>query len=143
MAENKTKPTEQSVEAFLEAVTPAARRQDAQALCAMMARISGEAPRMWGPTIVGFGQYHYRYDSGREGDMLRVGFSPRKPALVLYLARNFPRGAELMARLGKFTTGGSCTYVKRLADVDLAVLEELIAASLAHMRETYPETPDR
>ena len=140
MAENKTKPTEQSVEAFLEAVTPEARRQDAQAVCAMMARISGEAPRMWGPTIVGFGQYHYRYDSGREGDMLRVGFSPRKPALVLYVARSFPRGAELMARLGKFATGGSCTYVKQLADVDLAVLEELIAASLAHMRETYPET---
>ncbi len=140
MAGNKTKPTQQSVEAFLDAVTPDARREDAKALCAMMQRLSGEPPRMWGPTIVGFGQYHYRYESGREGDLCRVGFSPRKPAHVLYVAGGSPRHAELKARLGKVSSGAACLYLKRLADVDTAVLEEMIAESLAYMREAYPET---
>ena len=140
MPENKTKATQQSVEAFLDAVTPEARREDARALCALMQRLSGEAPKMWGPTIVGFGQYRYRYESGREGDMCRLGFSPRKPAHVLYVASGSPRHAELKARLGKVSSGASCLYVKRLADVDTAVLEEMITESLAYMLRTYPET---
>ena len=140
MAGNKTKPTQQSVEAFLDTVTPEARREDAKALCAMMQRLSGEPPKMWGPTIVGFGQYHYRYESGREGDMCRVGFSPRKRAHVLYVSGGSPRHAELKARLGKVSSGASCLYVKRLADVDTAVLEEMISESLAYMIRTYPET---
>ncbi len=108
MAENKTKPTQQSVEAFLQAVTPEVRRQDAEAVCAMMARLSGQPATMWGPTIVGFGQYHYRYESGREGDMPRVGFAPRKAAMVLYIAGGFPRHAELVGGLGKLTKNVGC-----------------------------------
>lgn len=92
---------------------------------------------MWGPSIVGFGTYHYRYDSGREGDMLRVGFSPRKAALTLYIMAGFDRYEELMARLGKYKTGKSCLYIKRLADIDLAVLQELVKGSLAYLAEKY------
>lgn len=139
MAENKTKQTEASVADFLAAVEPAQRRDDARAVCAMMERISGEPPAMWGPTIVGFGRYHYRYDSGHEGDMARIGFSPRRAALTLYIAGGFPRHADLMARLGKYSTGKSCLYLKRLSDVDREVLEALIEESLAYMEATYPE----
>ena len=141
MAENKTKPTQQSVEAFLQAVTPEVRRQDAEVVCALMARLSGQPATLWGPTIVGFGQYHYRYESGREGDMPRVGFSPRKAAMVLYIGGGFPRHAELVSRLGKLTKTVGCLYVKRLPDIHQAVLETLIAESLAHMRKAYPDGP--
>lgn len=122
---NKTQPTSASVEAFLDAVNPPGRRDDAAAVCAIMARVSGEPPRMWGPGIVGFGVRRYVYESGRAGEVLKIGFSPRKPALVLYISA---AAAEdpLVARLGKVTTGKSCIYVKRLADIDLAVLETLI-----------------
>ena len=138
MAENKTKPTAVSVEAFLEGVTPDARREDGRALCALMQRVSGYPPTMWGPTIVGFGQYRYRTDAGREGDILRVGFSPRKPATVLYIHAGSPRHDELMPRLGKHSTGKSCIYVKRLSDLDLAVLEEVVRASLEHLEVLHP-----
>ncbi len=138
MAESKTKATNVSVESFLDAVEPAQRCEDARAVCAMMARVSGEPPKMWGPSIVGFGSYHYKYDSGREGDMARIGFSPRKAALVLYLVDGFPRHAELLARLGKHSTGKSCLYINKLADVDQGVLEELMRSSLAYMDEKYP-----
>lgn len=140
MAENKTKPTGVSVAAFLDSVEPAQRRDDGRAVCAMMERISGEPPAMWGPSIVGFGRYHYRYESGHEGDMCRIGFSPRKANLVLYIADGFPRHADLMARLGKYKTGKSCLYLNRLSDVDHEVLETLIAESLAYMKTAYPET---
>ena len=138
MAKNKTQPTATSVDAFLAAVEPEARRQDARALCEMMARLSSEPPVLWGPTIVGFGSYHYRYDSGREGDIPRVGFSPRKPAHVLYINGGFPRYETLVSKLGKLSRGKSCLYVKRLGDIDLEVLEALIAESLAHLREVHP-----
>jgi len=127
---NKTVPTAVSVQAFMEGVSPPARREDAERLCEMMARLSGEPARMWGPTIVGFGVRRYRYESGREGEILKVGFSPRKPAFVLYVT-GAAQGDPLVARLGKFTTGKSCIYVKRLADIDLAVLEALIVRTLA------------
>ncbi len=136
-SDNKTQPTLALVEAFLDTVTPDARREDARALCALMARLSGEPATMWGPTIIGFGAYHYRYESGREGDMPRVAFSPRRPALVLYIS-DFPQRDALVARIGRHTAGKGCLYAKGLADLDLAVLEALIAGSLAWMREAYP-----
>jgi len=139
MAETKTKPTPVSVDAFIAAAEPPQRRDDARVIDALLRRVSGEAPKMWGPSIVGYGQYHYRYDSGREGDMCRLGFSPRKAQLVLYIMNGFAGEAELMARLGKHSTGVSCLYIKKLADVDLDVLEELARRSLAYMAEKYPE----
>jgi hypothetical protein len=127
---NKTRPTAVSVDDFLAGVTPESRRADALALHEMMARLSGEPAQMWGPSIVGFGLRRYRYESGREGEILKVGFSPRKSAMVLYAvgeAENNPAAAAL----GKVTTGKGCIYVKTLADIDLARLEALIVVSLA------------
>ena len=126
---NKTQPTPVPVEAFLAGVTPDARREDALALSTLMARLSGEPARMWGSAIVGFGVRRYRYDSGREGEILKIGFSPRKAALALYIVAS-AQDDPLVARLGKFTTGKSCIHVKRLADIDLAVLEALIVRTL-------------
>lgn len=141
MAENKTRPTAVGVADFLAAVPNAQRREDAKQVCAMMERLSGEPPVMWGPSIVGFGSYHYRYDSGREGDMARIGFSPRSTSLVLYLDDHGYRGREdQLARLGKHKTGVSCLYINKLADVDLGVLEEMIAGTLTYMDEKYPRT---
>lgn len=130
MAETKTKPTDVSVDAFLEAVEHPVRRADGQAIRAMMERITGQTAVMWGPTIVGFGTYHYRYDSGHEGDMCRVGFSPRSANLVLYTG-GFPEYAALLERLGKHKLSKACLYLNKLADVDLAVLEEIVARSYA------------
>ena len=137
MAELKTKPTEVSADAFIHAVPDPQRREDARTLRAMMERLSGRPATMWGSTIVGFGQYHYRYDSGHEGDMPRIAFSPRDRELVLYLDR--PQAQALMDRLGKYRTSKACIYIKRLADVDMDVLEALAAESLASMREKYPD----
>jgi hypothetical protein len=134
-AELKTRPTGAAVEAFLDA---APRREDAHRVAAIMAEVSGEPATMWGPGIVGYGHYHYRYDSGREGDMCRIGFSPRKAALTLYIDAGDPARADALARLGKHTTGKSCLYIKRLADVDEGVLRELIAAAWDDMRARHP-----
>jgi len=138
VAENKTQATDADVAAFLDAVEPNQRRADGKTVRAMMERISGEPPVLWGPSIIGFGRCHYRYDSGREGDMPRIGFSPRKASLVLYVVFGFPPFDEIMGRLGKYTTSKSCLYIKKLADVDMAVLEELIRASWEDMVERYP-----
>jgi hypothetical protein len=131
MPENKTVETDASVDAFLDTVPSETRRADAREVLEMMRRVTGTEPRMWGPSIVGFGKYHYRYESGHEGEFLRIGFSPRKANLALYLTRKGDGHAALLARLGKHRTGVSCLYVNRLADVDLAVLESLVAASWA------------
>jgi hypothetical protein len=139
VAENKTKPTEVSVDDFLDAVPDPQRREDGKKVRAMLARVSGFPARMWGPSIVGFGSYRYKYESGREGTMCRLGFSPRAKELVLYIVEGFPRHQHLMDRLGKYRTGKSCLYVKRLSDVDEEVLEELARESLGHMRQRYPE----
>ena len=128
MAENKTKATVASVDDFLDAVADPQRREDGKALRAMMERVSGEPAAMWGPSIVGFGVHRYKYESGREGEICRIGFSPRSTGLVLY--GGFLRSPALLARLGKHKTGKGCLYVKRLADVDAAVLEEMAAAAL-------------
>ena len=132
---NKTVATGEAVEDMLSRIEPPERQADARVLAALMARLSGEPATMWGLAIVGFGRYHYRYDSGREGDSLRIGFASRKAELVLYLAGL--DDADLTA-LGKHRHGKGCLYVKRLRDIDMAALETLIATSLAHMDEAYP-----
>lgn len=137
MAENKTKPTQVSVAAFLDAVEPPQRREDGKTVCAMMERICGEPPVMWGPSIIGFGSYTYRCGR-REESAPRSGFSPRKAATVVYLVPGYDGKDEQLARLGKHTTGASCLYIKKLADVDLKVLEEMMRDSLAYMDEKYP-----
>lgn len=137
MAENKTKPGTQDPNDFINTVLPDWKRDDARTIAAMMERLSGEPPVMWGPSIIGFGQYHYRYESGREGDTMLTGFSPRKTALTLYVMGGFKSRPDLMEKLGNFKTGKSCLYVKRLSDIDMAVLEELIAADIAYMRANY------
>jgi Domain of unknown function (DU1801) len=139
MATNKTQQTDSSVNAFLATIADETQRQDAQRLVALMKSLSGHPPRLWGPSIIGFGSYHYKYDSGREGTSLRIGFSPRKGQTVLYIVGGFPRHADLMARLGKYKTGKSCLYIKRLSDVDWNVLEELCKASFDWMAENYPD----
>ncbi|WHO39558.1 DUF1801 domain-containing protein [Sphingobium sp. AP49] len=133
--DNKTTETAVDVAAYLDGVEPAERQADGHIVAALMARLSGEPARMWGPSIIGFGRYHYRYDSGREGDMCRIGFSPRKAELVFYLAGL--DDADLVP-LGKYRRGKGCLYVKRLDNIDMAVLEALIGKSLAHMDGLYP-----
>jgi hypothetical protein len=135
-ANNKTKPHDADVQAFLDQVEPARRREDGQVLLEMMGEITGEPPKMWGPTIIGFGEYRYRYESGREGDWFLCGFSPRKASLSLYIMGGFEGHDDLMARLGKHKTGKSCLYINKLDDVDLEVLRELVAASAEHVRTT-------
>lgn len=132
---NKTGETDASVEAFLKQVEPPERQSDAREVVTLMNRLSGEPARMWGGSIIGFGRYHYRYDSGREGDMCRIGFAPRKAEQVFYLA-----GLDEtdFSALGKHRRGKGCLYVKRLSGIDMAVLERLIVKSLDHMDRTYP-----
>lgn len=137
MAENKTKATNESVSEFLDDVPNETRRRDGYAVLELMKEITGEEPKMWGPTMVGFGSYHYKYESGREGDMFVVGFSPRKTSLTLYLATGFPRYDELMQKLGKYKTSKACLYINKLADVDQAVLRELIQQSVAYAHQKY------
>ncbi len=138
MAENKTKQTSETVSAFLDRVPDPDRRRDAAELCDILAELSGEPAAMWGTNIIGFGRYRYRYESGREGEMMRIGFSPRAKELVLYAMDGFPPYDELLARLGKHKTGKACLYIKRLDDVDRDALPELVAASLAHVNSLYP-----
>lgn len=137
MSENKTKPTGASVSKFLNSVENARRKADARVVNAMMERITGEKGKMWGPTMVGFGRYHYKYDSGREGDLFLTGFSPRKASLVLYIMPGYGKFDDIMARLGKHRTGKSCLYINKLDDIDLDVLEELISKSVTWMKNKY------
>ncbi|MEV1288721.1 DUF1801 domain-containing protein [Micromonospora sp. NPDC049679] len=134
MATLKTSRTTASVDDFLAAVPDDARRRDALTVCDLMTRVCGEPPAMWGESIVGFGSRPLRYASGRELDWPVVGFSPRKAALTLYILAGFTGYEQFLARLGKHSTGKSCLYIKRLDDVDLDVLEELLAASVAGLR---------
>lgn len=136
MAENKTRPTKISVTGFIKGLTDPARRSDAKALVKMMQSAAGEKPQMWGPSIIGFGSYHYKYESGREGDMPVIAFSPRKGATVLYGMTGFSGAAALLAKLGKHKTGKGCLYVKKLADLDQSVLQDLVVKSLAAKRHS-------
>lgn len=133
-AENKTKATSASVSGFIGAIADPVRQADARALVDLMQAATGEKPKMWGPSIIGFGSHHYVYDTGREGDMPLVGFSPRKAATVLYGLKGFHGSEALLARLGKHTEGGGCLYVKKLADVDPKVLKEIVVKSVAAKR---------
>ena len=136
MAELKTKPNDASVEAFLSSIEDSQRRIDCRALLKLMKQATRAKPTMWGTSIVGFGTYHYKYASGREGDWFTVGFSPRKRDLSLYLMGGFAQNPELLKRLGKHKTGKCCLYVKRLVDVDVDVLRELIVRSIRDLSKT-------
>jgi hypothetical protein len=138
MADNKTKPTKVSVAAFIDALTDQTSRADAKALVKLMQSATGEKAKMWGPSIIGFGSYHYTYESGREGDAPLIGFSPRKAATVLYGATGCGDSEALLTKLGKHTTGKGCLYIKKLADVDYKVLEDMVVKSVAAKRARYP-----
>lgn len=138
MADLKNRETADSPEAFIERVENARQRDEAREIVAWLTEMSGSPPRMWGPSIIGFGQYHYRYESGREGEMPRLAFSPRKGNTVFYINGGFENYAEIMDRLGKYKTGKGCLYVRSLADVDKAALVELLRSSLQFMDMKYP-----
>lgn len=139
MAELKTTPTTQNVEQFLQTVADPKKRQDSLAILALMREVTGLEPQMWGTSIVDFGHYHYRYSSGREGDWFLTGFSPRKQNITLYIIAGFSRYDDLLGNLGKFKTGQSCLYIKKLEDIDLPTLKELIADSVAEMKKNNPD----
>jgi hypothetical protein len=132
MAELKTKKTNRKVEDFLDTIANEKMRGDSHAIVKIMKQVIGADPKMWGPSIIGFGDYHYKYESGRENDWFVAGFSPRKQNLVLYLMGGL--SDEILAKLGKYKTGQSCLYIKTLADVDLKVLEKLIRHSVARLK---------
>lgn len=134
MAELKTRQTEQSVDDFLNKIPDAQRRADCFAVAKLMAEATGSKPKMWGTAIVGFGSYHYKYASGREGDWLMTGFSPRKKDLTLYLMMGFEKRGELMKQLGKYKTSKSCLYIKKLSDIHVPTLKKLIKASLKDLK---------
>lgn len=135
MAKNKTTPTEVSPLDFIAAIEDEAKRQDSEWILQTMQEVTGELPKMWGPSIIGFGTYHYVYASGREGDWMEIGFSPRKANISIYLMSGVGREEDLLAKLGKHKLGKSCLYVKRLSDVDKEVLREMMTASVKKVRE--------
>jgi hypothetical protein len=137
MAENKTRPTEASVEDYIAAIDDETRRSDCEVLIKLMSGITKQPPRMWGSSIVGFGSYHYRYESGREGDMCQTGFSSRKGDVSVYLVASGANQDELLAKLGKHRMGKSCLYIKRLDLVDAGVLRQLVADSVAEVKRRY------
>ena len=137
MAENKTKATDASVEAYLTAIEDDGRRNDCKTIAALMSRITKAEPRLWGPSIVGFGSYHYKYPSGREGDAGVTGFASRKGDISVYLAASGPNQEQLLAQLGRHKMAKSCLYIRKLADVDIKVLERLIAESVAEVKRRY------
>ena len=139
MSAPKTKPTDVSVESHIAAIANEEQRNDAQSLVALMRKVTKQEPRMWGPSIVGFGSYHYKYASGHEGDSALAGFAARGRELVVYIAPDFEGRDALLARLGEHKTGKVCVYIKRLDDVDLKVLEKLVARSIADTKRRYPQ----
>jgi hypothetical protein len=137
MAENKTKATDSSVDSYIDAIDDEIRRKDCHTLAKLIAKVTKEKPRMWGSSIVGFGSYHYKYDSGREGDSCLIGFSARKGDISVYLTANFPGHDELLSKLGKHKMGKACLYIRKLEDVDLKVLEKLVVGSFADRKRRY------
>ena len=136
-ADLKTKPTKVDPGDFVEAIDHDTRRKDAQALLDLLGRVTGMKPKMWGPSIVGYGRYEYQYASGREGEFMMTGFSPRKASLVIYIMPGYRDMAAKLKRLGKHKLGKSCLYINKLADIDLDVLAEMIADGLTHLRTTH------
>lgn len=139
MAENKTKATKQSVAKFLNGVADEQKRRDCKTLARMMKEISGAPAVMWGESLVGYGRYHYKYASGHEGDFFLTGFSPRAQNVTVYIMTGFDKQRKLLAKLGKHKTGKSCLHLKKLDDIDLDVLAEMIRQSVRRMKEAYPE----
>lgn len=139
MAELKTKPTEIAVESFLDKNADPKVRADCDTIISMMERLTGEKPKMWGPSIVGFGKYRYKYESGREGEICITGFSPRKPNITLYVTAGFEEHEELLAKLGKHKASKGCLYIKRLADIDINILERLVKGSIDFLKKKYPD----
>jgi len=142
MAENKTKQTEANVDDFLKGVADERKKSDSYKLIEIMSAITGEGPKMWGPSIIGFGKYHYKYDSGHEGDFMLVGFSPRKQSISVYLMAGFDGSddshfGKILSGLGKFKTGKGCLYIKKLDDVNVDGLKELIIISVNFLKEKY------
>jgi uncharacterized protein DUF1801 len=137
MAENKTKATDSSVDRYIDAIDDDIRRKDCQSLARLMAKVTKEKPKMWGPSIVGFGSYHYKYESGREGESCLIGFSSRKGDISVYLTQNFPGHDELLSKLGKHKMGKACLYIRKLDDVDLKVLEKLVFGSVAERKRRW------
>jgi hypothetical protein len=137
MTENKTKATEASVESYLSTIEDEARRKDCEALTTLMTKATKQPPQMWGTSIVGFGSYHYTYESGREGDSCLTGFSSRKGDITVYLVASFPGREELLAKLGKHKLGKGCLYIRRLSDVDPKVLEQLVIGTVAERKRHY------
>ena len=137
MVKPKSAVNKAGVTAFLNSVENETRREDARVVCALMEKITGEAPTMFGTNMIGFGSYHYKYASGREGDWFLTGLSPRKQNLVVYIMPGFSHFDDLVARLGKHKTGKSCLYLNRLVDIDMDVLSDLIRLSVTHMKEKY------
>ena len=136
---NKTVATKASVENYLAAIKPEQKQQDCREICDMMERLSGHPPKMWGSSIVGFGEYHYKYESGREGDFLRIGFAARAQNISVYILPGYDDFSDELSRLGPYKKGKSCLYIKRLSDIDTDVLEEIVAKGLRHMAKKYPE----
>jgi hypothetical protein len=134
MVENKMKVTEASVEGYFSAIEDEARRKDCEALAKLMAKATKQKPKMWGTSIVGFGSYHYKYDSGREGDSCLTGFSSRKSEISIYILADFPGREELLAQLGKHKTGKGCLYIRKLSDVDSKVLQQLTVRTVAERK---------
>jgi len=137
MAENKTTRNRNDVMDFLKGIQEEKKRQDTLVLLELFQETTGLKPEMWGSGIIGYGTYHYRYESGREGDFFLTGFSPRKQSLTIYIMPGFDRFPEMMKKIGKHKTGKSCLYVKKLEDIDMEVLKNLIRASLDYMNEKY------
>jgi len=140
MAQNKAQPTPQKVSEFIAGIEDTRKRAECRELMKLMRETTGKRAKMWGTSIVGFGNYHYKYASGREGDFFLTGFSPRKQALTIYIINGFEPHAKLMQKLGKFKIGKSCLYVKTLDDIDRFVLTKLVKASVAYMRKKYPDS---
>lgn len=138
MAEIKTKQTDQSVEALLNGIKVDKKRQDSFAILELMKQVTGKEPKMWGDSLVGFGNYHYKYASGREGDWFLVGFSPRKQNLALYIMSGFTDYDDLLNKLGKYKTGKACLYINKLEDIDLQTLEVLVRLSVEYIVRTNP-----
>jgi len=136
---NKTIETNSSVEDYLAAIAPKEKQEDCRVICTMMGELSGHPPKMWGPSIIGFGTYHYKYESGREGDFLRIGFAARAQNISIYIMPGYQDFEKELSRLGKYKKGKSCLYLKHLSDVDVTVLEEILKKGLRLMAEKYPE----
>ena len=137
MAELKTKENDASVEVFINSIEDERKKQDARTILTLMEKVMETKPKMWGTSIVGFGSYHYKYPTGREGDWFITGFSPRKQNLTLYIMSGFAKYNEILTRLGKYKTGKSCLYIKKIEDIDVNVLQELVAQSIEYIKKTY------